>query len=281
VAGLAGLIVMVSLVVTVGVAGSSDPTSATMTLFARDDPAVSQGELSADAKIIRDRLHALGDASVRVSVSDDTIVVAGGTVELVDPSGELAESPALLVRPLLFQYGPFRGSTPAPPQTSALGCAETPSAPEPESPDPSDTGRHAGNSVPPLMLHPADVPLPVARGDGERDLVGPTQLSLSTSEASARVVQGTSGPWLVDISLSPHEAALLDEVASTYRPGELAVDLDGEIAGILVRDLAQRGYEPCEDRLELAEPSLARADEIAAALQAGPLPIPLELAHAA
>ena len=211
-AGLAGLIVMVSLVVTVGVAGSSDPTSATMTLFARDDPAVSQGELSADAKIIRDRLHALGDAGVSVSVSDDTVVVAGGTVELVDPSVVLAESPAL---------------------------------------------RQMGNSVLSLMLHPAAILLPVARGDGQRDLVGPTQ-----------------------VSLSPHEAALLDEVAVTYGPGELAVDLDGEIMSILIRDTAQSGYEPFEDRLELVEPSQARADQIAAALQAGPLPLPLELASA-
>lgn len=212
-AGLAGLIVMVSLVVTVGVAGSSDPPSATMTLFARDDPAVSQGELSADAKIIRDRLHALGDASVRVSVFDDTIVVAGGTVELVDPSVVLAESPAL---------------------------------------------RHTGISVPSLMLHPDAVLLSVARGDGQRDLVGPTQ-----------------------VSLSPHEATLLDEVAVTYGPGDLAVDLDGEVVSILIRDTAQSGYEPFEDRPELVEPSRERADEIAAVLQAGPLPIPLELASAA
>jgi hypothetical protein len=135
--------------------------------------------------------------------------------------------------------------------------------------------------VPTLMLHPADVPLPVASGDGERNLVGPTQLSLSPSEASARVVHGISGPWLGDVSLSPLDSALLDEVASTHCPGEFAGDLDGEIAGILVCDPTQRGYEPYEGRLGLAEPSLARADEIAARLEAGPSPISLELASAA
>jgi hypothetical protein len=296
VAGLAGLVVMVSLVVTVGVAGSSDPSSATMTLYARDDAGVSQGELSADAKIIRDRLDSIGDEGARVSVHDGAVVVAGGTVELVDSTSVLTELPVLLVRPLLCQSGPFDGSTPPSPQTLPLGCAETPYVLEPDSPDPD--GSHGGNFTtapfdPALAQFPTTTPsadsahpggaalLPIANGNGERDLVGSTRLTLSSNGASARVVQGTPGRWLVDVSLSPSETALLGEVASKYLPMQLVIDLNGEVVSTPIIEPASSSDQPFDGRLELAGPTQAWADEIAAALESGPLPIPLELAHAA
>ena len=300
-AGLAGLIVMVSLVVTVGVAGSSDPTSATVTLYARDDAAVSQGELSTDAKIIRDRLNVIGDTSARVSVSDDAIVVSGGAIGRVGTTYVLTDAPALLVRPLLCQSGPFDGSTPPPPSPEALPltCAETPYAREPDSLDRSHASGHSANSTTSLPFDPvlAQLPdttpsadsahpngsalLPVAYGSGERDLVGPTQLTLSSGVASARAVQSNSGAWLVDVSLSPHEAALVNEVGSRYFHLHLAVDLDGEIVSAPFAEPTQSGYRPFDGRTELAGPSQAWAEGIAAALQTGPLPIPLELVHAA
>jgi hypothetical protein len=152
-AGLAGLIIMLSLVVTAGVAGSSDPTSATMTLFARNDAGMSQGELSAEAKIIRDRLDAIGDESARVSMNDGALVVTG--------------------------------------------------------------------------------------------------------------------------------AVILDQVAAKDTPGQLVVDLDGEIVSLLIRDPAQNGYELFDGRLDLAGPSRTRPEEIVATLQTGPWPIQLQLGRAA
>jgi hypothetical protein len=299
VAGLAGLIVMVSFVVTVGVAGSNDSTSAAVTLYARDDTALSQGELSADAKIIRDRLDALGDRGARVSISDGAIVLTGATAELLNPLSVFTGSPALLVRPLWCQSGPFDGSATLSPQTLPVSCAGTPYAVEPDSPDPSRAGSPSGYSVPSLRLDPAlanfltttpsadsanpngSALLPVANGQGERDLVGSTQLTLSASVASARVVQSNSGAWLVDVSLSQHEAALFDEVASKFFHLQLAVDLNGEIVSSPVIEPTESSYRPFDGRMELAGPSQSWAEDIAAALQSGPLPIPLELAHAA
>jgi len=299
VASLAGLLVMVSLVVTVGVAGSSDPTSATVTLYARDDAAVPQGELSADAKIIRERLDVIGDGKAHVSVSDDAIVVSGGAVELVDATSVLTDATALLVRPLLCQSGPFDGSPSPSPQTLPLSCPGTPYALEPDSANQSHANRHIGNSSPSLLLDPAlaqfptttpsadsahpngSALLPVANGDGERVLVGPTQLTLSSGVASETAVQGSSGAWLVDVSLSPRETALFDDVASRDLHWQLAVDLDGEIVGAPIIEPTQSSYRPFDGRIELAGPSQAWADGIAAVLQSGPLPIPLELAYAA
>jgi hypothetical protein len=160
-AGLFGLIIMVSLIVMVGVAGSSDPTSATMALYGRDDAAVSQGELSADAKVIRDRLHAIGDDSARVSEDDGAIVVTGRTVGLADPTSVLTEFPALLVMPVVCQSGPFGGVTPSSPGTAPLSCLYTPDAVEPDSPDPAHAW--AEEIAAALQSGPLSIPLELAR----------------------------------------------------------------------------------------------------------------------
>jgi preprotein translocase subunit SecD len=217
----------------------------------------------------------------------------------VDPTSVLTDAPALFVRPILCQGGPFEGSTPRSPQALPFSCTATPYALEPDSPDSLRSSGHTGNSTTSLPLDPAlaqfptttpsadsahpngSALLPVANNNGARDLVGSTQLMLSSSVASARAVHGNSGTWLVDVSLSPHETVLFDEVARRYFDLQLAIDLDGEIVSAPIIEPTQSGYRPFDGRIELAGPSQAWAEGIAAALQSGPLSIPLELAHAA
>ena len=152
VAGLAGLIVIISAVLTVNV-GSSNDATATVTLYARDD-AVTQGELSADAEIMRDRLDALGDHGARIRISDGALVITGGPAELAEPGSVLTESPELLFRLLLCQAGPFDGSA-GPSPALPLSCAGTPYAIQPATPDPSSTGGNTGYSVPSVQPDPA------------------------------------------------------------------------------------------------------------------------------
>lgn len=296
VAGLAGLIVIISTVITVNVGGSNDATAA-VTLYARDDT-VSQGELSADAKIMRDRLDAVGDRSARIRISDGTLVITGGPADLADPGSVLTESPALLFRPLLCQSGPFDGSA-APSQALPLSCAGTPYVIQPAIPDPPSASGVAGYSIAPvrpdpaLAAFPSTTPsadgthplasalLPDTRGNGNRDLVGPTQMTLSASVATASVAESKLGGWIVNVSLSPDEARLFDQVASDNFHLPLAVDLDGEIVSSPIIEPTQRSYRSFDGRIGLSGPSREWAEDVAAALQSGPLPIPLALARAA
>jgi hypothetical protein len=234
-----------------------------------------------------------------VRITGGAIVVTGGPTELARPGSLLTESPALLVRPLLCQSEPFDGSRASPFQALPARCAGTPYAVQPDTPEPSSPGSPLAYSVPSVQPDPALAPfptttpgadaanpdasalLPIAGDDKVRDLVGPAQLTLSSKVATARVVQNGAGTWLVDVSLSAREATLFDQVAYKNFHLQLAVDLDGEIVSSPIIEPTRSSYTSLDGRLELTGPSRAWAEDIAAALQSGPLPMALQLAHAA
>jgi hypothetical protein len=248
-------------------------------------------QLSADAMIMRSRLAALHDSGAHVSVQGDSVVVTGGPKELADPDSPLTASPALLVRAVLCYSGPY---APASGSTSALpqSCDGTQYAIEPVTPNPAGNGYSSSTPMnDPILAHyPSTTPtedlahpartalLPLAGTSSVRVLVGPTQLRLTSSVASARAEKNRLGGWVVDIKLSSKSAAQWDALAFHFFHDILGVDLNGRIVTAPVIEPSQAHYTSFESKMELGGfQSKVSAEDVAAALQSGPLPIPLHI----
>jgi preprotein translocase subunit SecD len=262
-----------------------------VTLRVTTGATMSEKQLQADVLVLRNRLVAVGDHHAHVSISGRSIVVSGGPAQLRDKNSPLLASPALLVRPVLCLSGPYNGSPDLASGTPSASCVDTPSQLRPVIPtggsgfvEPNYSNDPALASFPSTTpshdsANPSGFALLPRAGSGEvRYLVGPVELTLTSKVASAQVSQNKSGEWIVSIQLSPSVATQLDRVAHQYFHGYLGVDLNGQIVSTPVIEPTQTGYTSFDARLEISGGlTQAGAEAIAAALQSGPLPIPLQL----
>jgi hypothetical protein len=288
-AALAAVAVLVAVGLSVGLAeGPTDPAGAVVLHAA---PGVTRDALRADAVVMRNRLAILGDGRARVSIAGGSLVVTGGPTQLTDPTSVLTASPSLLVRPVLCMSGPYHRASQSSPENLPSNCAGTPYAIAPATPD--SGGGYTGDAptndpflaaYPSTSLaqdaeNPADVALlPIAGSTGERDLVGPTELTLSSKVASARVAKDRFGGWVVRVRLDPAAAAQWDRVAYQNFHLQIAVDLDGSVVTAPLIEPTQTAYSSFNSVIEMSGfQSEGAAAAVAAALQSGPLPIPLHV----
>ena len=120
--------------------------------------------------------------------------------------------------------------------------------------------------------------LPRAGSDNVRYLVGPVELALTSKVASAQVSQDKTGQWVVHVQLSPDAAAQLDKVTNEYFHGYLGVDLNGQMVSTPVISPPKRAIPRLTAALAISGGlTETGAKAIAAALQSGPLPVPLQV----
>jgi hypothetical protein len=297
VVGGAGLAAVASLGLLVGLTGTNTAPAAAVTLVAQHDSALTRGELRADALIIENRLDAIGDRTAHVTVSGSTIVVTGGTVDLAHHRSALTESPALLARRAICESGPYRPSPASPQPGLPTSCSSSRYVLLPVITSNFPGGAQGYTSASPLpdpalAGYPTTTPtadgadpnsvalLPATYAKGTRYLVGPAQLTLSSAVASASVVQPLRGTWGVDIHLSPSESARLDDVAHQDFHQVLAIDLNGQVVAAPLIQPAQKAFTSFDGKMVLSGfASKAVAEDVAAALKSGPLPIPLRVGH--
>jgi hypothetical protein len=285
--GLAALALVAGIGLGVGLTGGSTVPAGAVVLHV--GPGVSERELRADATIMRNRLAILGDRRAHVSISGNSLVVSGGPAQLSDPTSALIASPSLLVRPVLCLSGPYRAVSPSSAVNLPSTCAGTPYAIAPTIPNSTGYSENSPVHDPALAGYPSTAPaldaqnpdgvalLPVAGTTELRYLVGPTALTLSSKVASAQVVQ-EHGNWIVRIQLDPQAAAQWDQIARTYFHLQIAVDLNGSVVTAPLIEPDQTSYSSFNSQIELSgSQSKVSAEVMAAALESGPLPIPLEL----
>jgi len=266
------------------------PTSPAGAVVLHVAPGVTRDELRADAVVMRNRLALLGDARARVSIAAGSLVVTGGPSQLADPTSFLTASPALLVRPVLCLSGPYQPSSQSSPGDLLSNCAGTSYAIAPATPDGDGYTTATFSNDPALAGYPSTSPaqdadnpadvalLPTAGSSGERDLVGPTALTLSSKVASAEVAKNRLGGWVVRVQLDAGAAAQWDLVAHEYFHLQIAVDLDGSVVTAPLIEPSQAAYTSFDSQIEMSGfQSKEAAAAVAAALQSGPLPIPLHV----
>jgi hypothetical protein len=287
--GLVGLAVVAAIGFTVGLTdGPTGPAGAVVLHVA---PGVNEKQLRADAAVMRNRLAIFGDAHPHVSVSRHSLIVSGGPAQLSDPTSSLTASPSLLVRPVLCMSGPYQPSSGSSAGILPSTCAGTPYAIQPATPDGDGYMTNGPTNDPALAEYPSTSPtqdaqnpqsaalLPIAGSADGRYLVGPTELTLSSKVASARVAQDRFGNWVVRVQLDPGVAAQWNEVAQKYFHLQLAVDLNGSVVWAPLIEPAQASYTAFGSQIVISGyfQSEASAQAVAAALQSGPLPTPLHV----
>jgi preprotein translocase subunit SecD len=222
-------------------------------------------------------------------VSDNKIIVTGAPAELSDPSSPLTQSPPLFVRPVLCYSAPYvESSSPASTGSLPSDCGpytiqkDTPttgggfSTPNIES-DPALTSIPSTTPADDFANPDAVALLPTSTPNNSplaRLLVGPTELTLSSSVATAQVVQGQPGIWNIKVQLGTTAASQWNDLAERYFHRLLAIDMNGQIVSALIIQPTQNTYTPFNE-LIISEFSQADANAVAAALQSGPLPIPV------
>jgi hypothetical protein len=285
----------------IGLTGTPSQPAGAVVLRVSDATHASPQELSADATVMRNRLAHFGDTRARVSVSGDTIVVTGAPSQLSDPSTPLTQSPSLLVRQVLCYSGSYNESSAIPVGSLPSSCGTydiQPATPDGYPPGSGFTSEQdALNLDPALASFPSTTPaedlanpgavalLPVTPQEIvnqlptyiDRYLVGPTELTLSSSVATAQAVRDQFGTWQVNVELGPNSAFQWNQVAKRYFHLILAVDLNGQIVDSSYIEPTQTTFTPF-DELNLGGGfSQATAEAVAAALQSGPLPVPLQV----
>jgi hypothetical protein len=283
-------VAVVVLGLSIGLTGVPSQPAGAVVLRVAPGTEASHGELAADAKVMRTRLTLFGDTQAKVSVSGNKIIVTGAPAELSVPSSPLTQSPSLLVRPVLCYSAPYVESGSA----ASTGSLPSDCGPYAIQKDTPTTGGSFSTpnieSDPALASIPSTAPaddlanpdtvalLPTSPPNNTpfaRLLVGPTELSLSSSVATAQVVQDQYGNWQIKVQLDSAAASQWNHLAERYFHLLLAVDMNGQIVNAPIIEPTQNTYTPFDD-LILSEDSQADANAVAAALQSGPLPIPVQ-----
>jgi hypothetical protein len=279
----------------IGLTGAPSQPAGAVVLRVAPGTEASHRDLAADVTVMRTRLALFGDSQATVSVSGNKIIVTGAPAELSDPSSPLTQSPSLLVRPVLCYSGPYESSSTATAGSLPSDCG--PYAIPKTVPETYPGGAHGAFTPffepdPALASIPSTTPaedlanpdaialLPSStptRTQYPRDLVGPTELSLSSSVATAQVVQDPYGNWGVKVQLGTTAASQWNDVAERYFHLVLAVDMNGQIVNEAVIQPTQNTYTPFDVLILTGGLSQTQtgADAVAAALQSGPLPIPI------
>jgi hypothetical protein len=281
-----------AVVLFVGLASNS---AYAVTLYPSTTGSVATTQLIADQRVMTARLHAVGFPNAIVKVVHGALVVTNGPKDLASPTSFLTSSPELLIRSVTCYASAQRGpvSTNRLPATCSGPRYSAPTA------TPSDSSA-SGFTMPTTELDPvlsayatttaaqdaaspnASALLPVLNsgaGVTQRYLVGPTLLTLSSKVASATVVYAPgSGGWIINVRLNPNESQLWDQVAREYFHGQLAIDLNGVIVEAPLIQPTNSSFSSFDGQMQLFAVTKSDVYDLAAALTAGPLAVPL-VAH--
>ncbi len=287
--GLTGLCLVAVVALSLGLTDSSRTPAGAVTLHVAAGAQSSERELQADVLVLRNRLAIVGDHHAHVSIAGSSIVVTGGPAQMRVKNSPLLASPALLIRPVLCRSAPYNGSSDRPGGTASSNCVGTSSQLQPATPDGSGFILPNSSDDPALASFPSTTPaqdsadpngfalLPFAGSSNIRYLVGPVEMALNSKVASAQV-QNRSGEWVVSIQLSSSASQQLDQVGSEHFHGYLGADLNGQIVWAPIIEPTQTSFTSFDGKMDIYGPlSRAGAEAVAAALQSGPLPIPLQV----
>jgi preprotein translocase subunit SecD len=285
----AGLTVTVTLsLLLIGLAGCSSPFQVAVfhipSGFSRLIP------LTADIPVITTRLHDLGDTEATVAVSGDSIVVTGGG-SLPAPSSFFVKTGLVTFRQVLCGAPAYTASTVVLQPGALPVCGEQYQTSSTNLSINTATGVPA-NTVPPdpsFAVYPSntaddanqpstDVLLPTDSTGGyqlyPRVFLGPAQMTASAI-ASARAVF-ENPEWLVDGALT-HSGTLQWQKATLEDfHAYMAFDVDGLVISTALIEPIQGTYTSFGNKMEIA-PNLNKtsAEQLAALLRSGPLPVPL------
>lgn len=93
--------------------------------------------------------------------------------------------------------------------------------------------------------------------------------------ATAQVVQDQYANWGIKVQLGTTAASQWNDLAERYFHRLLAIDMNGQIVSAPIIQPTQNTYTPF-DELIISQSSQADANAVAAALESGPLPIPVQ-----
>jgi preprotein translocase subunit SecD len=292
IAGLTGVCAIIAASLSLGLTSAQKTLAGAVTLHVATGGSLSEKELQADVVVLRSRLVAVGDHHAHVSISGNTILVSGGPAQLKEKNSELLASPLLLVRPVLCYSGTFHESSALPSGTISSNCIGSPYQLQPVIPAPGTSGytnpnNHFGD--PALSQFPSTTPaqdsanpntlalLPSASSNSGRYVVGPVELTLTSEVASAQATQDHYGNWIVNIQLSPKASQEWDSITRQYFHRFIGIDLDGQIVSAPVIEPTQSAFTSFEGKMEIGGGfTKSEAAAVAATLQSGPLPIPLQ-----
>jgi hypothetical protein len=281
----AGLLA-VAMSTTALVVGLTSSSAFAVTLFPKANGSVSAAQLAADQRVMVARLHSVGFTNATVRVSNGALVVTNGPRALASPTSFLTTSPELLVRSVICYAGPQIGPVSSSPLPTSCSNSKY------DAPKMSGISIPAARRDPALAVFPTTTPaqdagspdsralLPVLDGGKsapQRDLVGPTLLTLSSKVASATATEhvSSSGGWIVSVTLNKAESEMWDHVAKRYFHREIAIDLNGIIVEAPLIEPDSLTFTSFDGQMQLLAVSKTDAYDLAAALESGPLTVPL------
>jgi hypothetical protein len=253
--------------------------------------AASKSGLNVDAKIVTERLGALGDPAANASVRGNSLVISGGET-LPVPASTLFEPGHLYFRPVLCFAPPY--------SSPGNGTASSGSFPAcgvhyfliPTNVNVNtNTGMPMNNvSLDPVFssypsttaayddAHPnQSVLVPAAPGSGQggaRYLLGPTGVS-GTAVDSAQAAYNAPN-WVVDLTFTKTGSSEWDKLAFQQFHAYIGIDLDGQILSAPLTLPNQSTFTSFGGRVELSGNfKKTSATDLAVIVRYGPLPVPL------
>jgi hypothetical protein len=272
-----------------GPSGSSAGETVVITTLAALNPSVSTQGLYADATVLTERLHLLGDAHASAQLRGRAIVVLG-TGNLPVPVGDLVAPGVFQIRPALCQAAAY---------TPAASGAVTPPLPPGCSSEryslltPNLTVESSGNSNadsispdPVLASYPSStaayddshplspVLVPVSGDGGVRDLLGPALINGAAVASAGAVFRNPS--WTVDVTFTRAGASQWDAAAKAYFHEFLAMDVDAQALTVALTQPSQATFTSFAGKVQISGSfTRSAAEQLAAILGSGPLTAPL------
>jgi hypothetical protein len=257
------------------------------TIVARFVPvgAASRSGLNVDAKIVTERLDALGDPAANASVRGKSLVISGGT-SLPVPASTLVEPGHLYFRPVFCFAPPY-----SPPANGTASSGSLPTCgghyfliptivnviPYNVSIDPafslypSTTAAYDDAHPNQNVLVPA---APGSRQGGVRYLLGPTGVS-GTAVDSAQAVYNTP-TWDVVLTFTKTGSSEWDKLLQQQFHAYVGIDLDGQVLSAPLTLPNQSTFTSFGGKAQISGNfTKTRATDLAVVVRYGPLPVPL------
>ena len=275
---------------------ASEPAQALRAVLVPGHP-VSQQGLQQVARVMRKRLHALGDNRTTITLKDGSIEASNITLAEVH---EVETVGALFVRPVLCgapSYSPPAGASvpTTPPPLLVCGAQYQTTASNLDF-TPQSSGAYRYNHIPPdptfssytttppsgddpsrTVLLPND---PIAGGGYyPRWVLGPAELNGNAIASAHAEYSHALAEWVIDITFKPAAIAPWDAVARKNFHAYIALDFDGQVLSAPLIQPDKTTFSSFGGHLQVAGNfGASEARSLVAALGAGPLPVPMNLA---
>ncbi len=245
--------------------------------------------LSADVPVMKARLDAFGDRQATVVVQGQSIVIKGGG-PLPAPSSFFTELGAFTFRPVLCSAVAYSGP-------SASGTLPTCSSDDALTPSNLNVNTNTGQPMSSIPPDPAFANFPSTTADNDirtsnvllpgpapsmgggypRYVLGPAELA-NAGIASAQVASIYSGGWTIMVNLTAAGAQSWNQLAQQSFHSYVAIDLDGAVISAPLIEPNSQTFVSFGARDQISGGfSKKQARQIAALLNAKPLPVPLVL----